>query len=318
MGRYGMGFFVLVLAAAAVFATGAAFAGDDITGNLEDVGAEYAKAYVSPLATAMGVNMNSGLFTTASIPKTRLTVSVGLRVMGGNISEDDQNFRKVIETTLDESWGFEPGDLGYGQDGVIVLEGPTLFGDDETDGTATAYVGGIPIGQETTIPGVVETRWVPLAAPEVSVGGVMGLRATFRWLPSIGLGDLGDLDYLGYGLQYGVNNMVPTLPVDVMVGFFHQDLDIGDSVETSSDSFFIAASRSFAVATVYGGVAFESSSLDVSYTRTDGGEEISFDLDGEQDARFTLGATLNVVSKLNVELGFGELTSASAALLFGF
>lgn len=305
----------------ALCAVPAARADDDLTDMLEMVGEEYASAYVSPLITAFGADVNSGLYTTAAIPKTRLTVSVGLRVMASRISEDDQSFTRTIETTLDESWGVNPGDPGYGEQGVIVMDGPTVFGDEDANGTVTAFYNGIPVGNidpEDLPAGLIDTRWVPLAAPEISVGGIAGLRATVRWLPSIEISDYGDIDFLGYGLQYSVNNVVPTLPVDVMIGFFHQSLDVGDIVESSADSYFAAASRSFGLATLYGGVAIESSSMDVSYTREGSDEEIDFSLDGEQEARLTLGATLNILSRLNVEAGFGDLTTFSASLLFGF
>ena len=291
---------------------------EDLTDRLELVGEQYASAYVSPFITAFGADMNSGLYTTAAIPKTRLTVSVGLRLMASRISEDDQSFTRSFETTLDEAWGVNPGDTGYGESGVIVMDGPTVFGDEDTEGTVTAFYNGIPVYQQEALAGLVDTRWVPLASPEVSVGGLLGLRATLRWLPSMDIGDYGDIDYMGFGLQYSVNNVVPTLPVDVMVGFFHQSLDIGDIIDSSADSYFAVASRSFVVATIYGGVAVESSSMDVHYTQEGSGTDVDFSIDGQQEARLTLGATLNILSKVNVEAGFGDLTTFSASLLFGF
>ncbi|MDO9171682.1 MAG: hypothetical protein Q7W29_07620, partial [bacterium] len=95
-------------------------------------------------------------------------------------------------------------------------------------------------------------------------------------------------------------------------------------VATDAQSMYLAASRSFALATVYGALSKESSSMDVAYTYThdvDGSpvdDEVNFSVDGIQDSRLTLGATLNLGLKLNAEAGFGDVTTYSAGLLFGF
>jgi len=67
-------------------------------------------------------------------------------------------------------------------------------------------------------------------------------------------------------------------------------------------------------------VATEESSMDVHYTYEDNGEttEIDFSLDGVQEKRTTLGATLSMGLKLNVEMNMGNMTNYSGGLIFGF
>jgi hypothetical protein len=292
---------------------------DDLESLLIQVGREYAAAYVMPLASGWGANQNSGLFHTARIPHSRLTFSVGVKVMGTYMSEDDKNFRRVLrDVPLNDYLDLQPGDPGFGETGDVVLEGPTLIGDPDAVGTATGYVNGLPIYQVETIGGLVETRWIPLFAPEIQVGGIAGFKAALRWLPEIDLGDFGKTKYLGYGLQWSPGPMLPNLPVDVVVGFFKQDIDLGTIIETDATSVFVAASKSFPLVTVYGGLARESSTMTVNYTREDTDTEVSFEVDGEMSTRLTLGATLNVGAKLNAELGIGKLTVFTAGLLFGF
>ena len=290
---------------------------DDLDSQLAQVGEAYAEAYLSPLVTGFGVGQNSGLFTTASIPATKITVQFGLRMMASQISEDDQFFRKVIPVTLDETWGVDSGSPAYGQEGVVVFEGPTVFGGEDAVGSATAYFKGLPVDVTEGLDGMTDTRWVPLGTPELSVGGVAGLRATIRWIPTLDLGDLGEFSLFGYGLQYDVGQYFANLPVDVMVGFFRQDMDLGDSLETEAFSMFAAACKEFGLATAYFGLARESSSVTVTYT-ADSGEKVDFEADGEQEFRMTLGGTLNLGARLNVEMGLGDMTSYSAGLLFGF
>lgn len=316
-----------LLAAAVLMATWvcpfAATAEDDgLEGLLEDVGRNYAEAYLVPLISAFGVNQNSALYHTAYIPNSRVTVSFGLKVMGSRIAEDDQTFRAVQSVTLDESYGLNPGDDGYGEPGTLVMSGPTVFGNTEGAGDITAYWNGIPVYSESGIEGLWETRMVPLFMPQVSVGGISGFQATLRWMPDISLGDIGKVKLFGFGLQYGVSQLFanPPLGLDIMVGLFKQSLDVGDILSASASSYFGAASKTFGLATVYGGVTLESSSMDVEYTQVNGGgnDTVKFEMDGLQERRLTLGGTLKLGALLNVEMNFGRLTTFAGGLMFGF
>jgi len=289
---------------------------DDLESLLIQVGREYARSYILPLAQGWGANQNSGLFHTAAIPQSRLSVTIGLKVMGAHLDESDKTFRRVLRgVRLNQYLDLPPDD---DREGDIVLEGPTVVGDPDAMGTATGYVNGIPVYQMETIEGLIESRWVPLAAPELQVGGIAGLKAVVRWLPAIDLGDFGETKYLGYGLQWSPSGFLPPLPVDVVIGFFKQEIDLGTIIETEASSYFVGASKSFALATVYGGLAKESSEMTVSYDREDSDETISFDIEGDMSSRLTLGATFNLGAKLNAEIGIGKLTVVTAGLLFGF
>jgi hypothetical protein len=195
-----------------------------------------------------------------------------------------------------------------GQTGDIVMSGPTVFGNDETPGTIAGYVNGVQVFSQDTIEGLIETRYSPMVVPQASVGGVAGLRATVRWLPEMDLGDVGKTKLFGYGLQFSPNGMMPTLPVDVMVGFFKQSVDVGTLIETDANSMFVAASKSWSLVTLYGGYAKEDSEMTIAYTYAAEGTGVAF----------TVGATLNVLAKLNVEMGHGDVTTYTAGLLFGF
>lgn len=284
---------------------------DDLEGLLEQVGKEYAQAYASPFLAAFGTNQNSGLFQTASIPWGRLTFCVGFKAMATHLNEDDQSFRKVV-TDVDLS----DFDSELSGTGTAIFDGPTIFGDDENEGTITLLpdAGGPPIALEG-IPGLVDTRFVPLLAPEASVGGIYGLRATLRWFPEIDLSDYGKTKYWGLGFQWSPNGILLNLPVDVMVGYFNQELNVGSLIETNAKSMFIAASKDVGMLTVYGGFAKEESDMTVAYTYEETGQAITFETEGSQESRITLGAKL---AFLNVEMGHGDLTTYSAGAMFGF
>ena len=284
---------------------------------LSEVGQPYAEAYTEPLVHAFGANQNTGLYSTARIPADKLSFSIGVKFQGTYLNENDQTFRRVIENVPLGDY-LPPGHPNAGDTGDIVLEGPTAFGSPDEFGTATAYVNGLPVYQVEGIEGIVDTRWVPLFAPEVSVGGLFGVKGTIRWLPEIEISDLGKTKYLGGGLQWSPNFLLsPDFPVDVMAGFFIQSIDLGTVVQTDATSLFAAASRQFGVATVYGGFAWESSTMKVDYTEQATGQRVTFEKDGRMSGRFTLGATANIGVKLNGEIGIGNMVVYNVGIMFG-
>ena len=288
---------------------------DNLEETLEQVGEAYATAYTSPFLYAFGPNQNSAMYQTASIPWQGLTFGFGIKAMATHLSEDDQTFRKVVRNVDLGDYTDDPA--FQGETGDIVMEGPTIFGNTDQNGTVTGYLHGLPVFQEETISGLIETQFVPLATPEAYIGGIMGLKLTLRYFPEMDLGDYGKTSYFGWGLQWNANGVLKQLPVDVMAGFFSQKLKVGDLLDNSASTFFIAASKDFSMATVYGGIAKESSDMTVSYTEADSGLGVEFEVDGEQSARFTLGVTLDLGVKLNVEANRGDMTTYGAGLMFG-
>ncbi|MBU0741289.1 hypothetical protein KKG45_11670 [bacterium] len=294
--------------------------GNDLEQLLEDMSGAYAEGYLAPLVTGFGINQNSALYHTAFIPGTTVTISLGLKVMGTKLSDEDQTFRVVRNITINEDYGVNPGEEGYGEDGVVVMSGPTVFGSEDEGGRMTVLYHGLPVHVEdlSDLTGLVESKFVPLAMPQASVGGIMGMEATLRWLPDIEIQSGVKVKLWGIGLAASANYWLPTLPVDVKVGFFNQSLDVGDYVATDARSLYVVASKEFSMLTAYGGLSRESSSMDVTYTYSGTGEEIAFSLDGVQKNRMTIGATLNLGLKINGEIGLGDLTSFSGGLMFGF
>ena len=294
---------------------------DDLEGLLTQVGEEYAKAYSSPYLYSFGPNANSNMFSTAHIPWTRITFGIGVKVMGTELNETDQAFSTVIHDV--DLTQYDPT-LVPGTTGDVYMSGPTIFGDTETAGRVQGFAGGIEVFNLEAIPGLIETRWSPLVTPEAYIGGVAGLKLTVRYLPEMDLDDYGKTKYFGYGLQWNINGLLKNLPVDVLAGFFTQEINVGSIYESTASTYFAGVSKSFTLLTVYGGVAAESSSLDVAYEYVNEddaslNQDVSFEIDGVQDSRLTLGVTLDFLAKLNVEAGFGnKLTSYSAGLMFGF
>jgi len=300
---------------------------DSIQQIIEQVGPEYAEAYASPFIHAFGPNQNANLFSTANIPYTGLTFGIGVKVMGTKLNEEDKTFQKVIR--IDDLGDFDPNLSGTS--GTVVMSGPTIFGDTETDGRFDLYANGVLVGTFDGIPGFWDTSWVPLATPEVFIGGIAGLKFTLRYFPSVNMGDFGKTKYLGYGLQWSASGVLKDLPIDLMAGFFLTSLDVENTqglgqdnlFESSANSYFLAVSKSWPSLTLYGGFSIEDSEMKVAYYYEDEDypaltQDVSFTVEGRQKNRFTIGLTLDILLDLNVEAGFGDMSTYSAGLMFGF
>jgi len=311
VGLVGMLGLVAMLAAVAAAPAGAA---DDLQDLLDGVSEDYARAYLAPFTYTFGPNLNSGIYHTAAIPLVGTSFDIGLKVMGTHLADGDQSFQRVIENV--DLGDYDPAFAG--QTGDIILSGPTIFGNADTPGAIAGYVGGVQVFSQEGIAGLIETSYAPMAVPQASLAGAGGLRVTVRWLPEIDLSELGKTKLFGWGLQWTINGVANTLPVDVMVGYFKQTLNVGTLLEADANSMFVAAGKSFSSVTVYGGYAKEDSKLSVAYVYDTGGQNVAFSVDDTQESRWTGGVTFDVLAKLNFEMAHGDLTTYTAGLMFGF
>ncbi len=305
---------------------------DTLQDLIQQVGPEYAEAYSSPFIHSFGPNQNSNLYSTADIPFGKLVFGFGVKMMGTHLNEADQSFRKVVQ--IDDLGVLDPDNPDLqGVSGTAVMSGPTIFGSsaDEDIGQIDFYANGVYLGSMDGIPGFWETRWAPLFAPEAYIGGILGFKFTLRYLPTMSVGELQNITYMGYGLQWSASGLLENFPVDLMVGFFLTNLDVENTqglgqdklFDSEANSYFVAVSKSWPALTVYGGYALEDSKMEVNYYYADEAlpaltQEVNFSVDGRQESRFTVGVTLDVLVDLNLEAGFGDLTTYSAGLMFGF
>jgi len=305
---------------------------DSLQQLIEQVGPEYAEAYASPFLHTFGPNQNSNLYSTANIPFGKLVFGIGIKVMGTKLNEEDQSFSKVVQ--IDDLGVLDPDNPDLqGVSGTAVMSGPTIFGStaDEDIGQIDFYANGVYLGSMDGITGFWETSWVPLFAPEAYIGGIAGFKLTMRYLPTMSVGDMEDITYMGYGLQWSASGLLNNFPVDLMVGFFRTNLDVENTqglgqdklFDSEANSFFVAVSKSWPSLTLYGGFAIEDSKMDVTYYYEDEDipaltQDVNFTVDGRQESRFTVGITLDILLDLNVEAGFGDMTTYSAGLMLGF
>lgn len=271
--------------------------------KLEDYLSRYlgdnGKKYLQPLGDAFGANMNSGLYHTAHIPRVGLHLGVEMLVPAALIGDDQRTFTATTEE------GFYP---------VTTRDVPTVFGD--TQPVSIAGQGGTVYN----FPGGYDLSLLPLAMPQVTVGSLLGTELTLRYAAFQLNEDVGDLTLTGIGVRHSLSQYIPLFPVDVAVSYFHQTLEVGDLLDAATNVVGVQASKSFGLLTLYGGLAYEKATMDVSYTHGEGAEAetIAFSLEGQNKVRMTAGATLKLaLFQLHADYSLASQNSACLGLYIG-
>jgi hypothetical protein len=215
-------------------------------------------------------------------------------------------------------------EIAYGGED-IVIDNPLYGAPGEPETIAIAVPSDVitlPIGGFEPIS---KLSFLPLAAPQLSVGTVFGTRVTFRYLPSITIDeDLGAFKYFGFGIQHNPGVLLPTpLPVDVAVGFFTQTLEVGTLFKAKTTAFGLNASKRLGIGpinvTPYAGFMIEKSNIDITYSFMVDDEEIdvAFELEGDNKSRLTLGLSVRLLMlNFNADYNIGKYNSVTIGVMF--
>jgi hypothetical protein len=244
--------------------------------NLLATSEENLEGYMAPLRTGLSGTMNSAIFRSGHVPKSGLTFRIGVATMAVGFDDEDEVYLP------NDPVGFtaqEPTDV------------PTVAGD-----PAGAHVEG-ESGLVQYYPGGFDLTGFQLGVPQVSIGGIMGTRLVGRYIAiDIGDADIGEFKYLGFGAQHSLTQYMGTPPVDVAVGVFFQDFEIGsDLVAAKALHFDVTGSKSFGILQPYIGLGYDSMELDIKVEDEDDPEDsLDLTLDKETNFHFTAGAQLSL------------------------
>lgn len=263
--------------------------------RLQKFGTGYAKGYMQPFVNAFGANLNSGIFHTADV-STGIDVYVGAKFMFALIPNDAKKFKADLS------------DLNYYRPTnkyQTPVETPTIFGDKGT------VVPGSPIpGDTLKLADGVNLDLFPLAVPHIALGNFMGTRAIFRYFPATKIGDFGEFSFLGFGLQHHIGQWFVPLPFDWSAHIMYQNLKLKPLIEASALSFGTQVSKTLLFATVYGGVAYETSSMELKYQWTppsSAAREVKVNISGENSIRLTAGLGLKLfIFHINAEYNYSN------------
>lgn len=233
---------------------------------------------------------------------------------------------------------------------IIGLESDTIkidFSETTFDVDVAGYTGQATVPAQQLDLGIgglsflADMSFVPLAAPQLGVGTVLGTRATIRYLPTIDISsippfsifleeELGKISYFGFGLQHNPGVFLPIpLPIDIAVAFYTQTLKIGeDFITAKTTAWGLNASKKLGIGpiniTPYAGFMFEKSTIDIMYTYEIESllgtpQEINVDLhfEGENKSRLTLGLSLKLLLfNINADYNIGKYNSYTVGIMF--
>ncbi len=198
--------------------------------------------YARPFGTSLGMAFNSGSYHSAKVADF-FGFAISFKGMYIFVPDNDLTFTPQLPA-------------GYTADQKTA----TIYGNE-----GAAYYG--PDGYIVYPPGINRSS-LPVVLPQISAS-LFGTEVMLRYLPSISLSDEEDLSMFGIGLKHSISRYIPLSPVDIAVQFLYNHLEITGVMDISAIAFNAHASKSFGLFTLYGGLQYESSTFDLTYTFTD-------------------------------------------------
>ena len=267
--------------------------------NLGGLSTENAELYLAPLPDAFGSAINTAIFRSGYVPKQGVTFQIGVAAMAVAYDEDNRTYI--------------PGDpAGFVSLGDTKV--PTIIGDN-----AAGIVEGQG-GLQRIYPGGLDIENFAIGVPQLTIGNIAGTRAVIRWI-ALDLGDneVGELNVWGIGAQHSISQYLVDFPVDLAVGAFYQNFDVGDGlIDSNAFHVTVTGSKSFGIIEPYGGIGYDSYSMQVTYDSEVEGSELEVEFDSENSVHITAGAGLNLSPViLHGEINFADDLTAAVGLSFG-
>jgi hypothetical protein len=291
-----------LLLAAIVLLTAGARAQTDLENVIKQQSSQTVAGYIQPLVDMFGANMNAGFYHSAYIPVSGFSIGFDIIAMG-SVVQDAQ--KKYLANT---PAGFNPGDF----------ETATIFG---SKGTTVAHktITGLEFKGSD---GIINTSMFPLAVPQLRVGSLYGTEAVLRFaiIPSMNDGSIPVTKLWGTGANHSLSQYIPGSPVDIAAGVYYDSFTMGDIINYKGIAANLHASKSIKILILYGGVAWESSKMNLTYNSSDTSvrEEVNLDLTGSNKFRFTMGVGVSLgILKIFADANFGSVTHYSGGIGFG-
>lgn len=264
------------------------------------------KEYIKPASTWFGTVLNSATYYDADVP---------------------------------EVFGFKFNVIGMW---TIVPDGqktfkpkPNITGVGELEPTATVF------GNQSsyflsdhgfyTYPAGLALNAVPSAMYQVA-GSLFNTELMLRFYPSTQYDEV-KVGLFGFGIKHDISSHIPLVPVDISVQLLynhfnlnHNNGDVEDYTDVKSNNiaFNVHASKKLAsVFIVYGGLQYESSSMDLEYYYEDpnnlypelANKNHKLKIDGDNHFRFTLGGALKLgYFVMNADVNLTKLTTFTLGL----
>ncbi len=257
--------------------------------------------FAQPFVTSLGEGLNTGGFYTAYVPKL-FGFSISFRAMYILIPND----QKTFTPTLPEGYtAAKPTATFWGDQGGI-YSGPNGY---------VTYINGI------------NKSGTPFYMPQIT-GSLLGTELLIRYLPQQKVGDK-NLNFFGIGVRHSISQYLPLVPVDLAVQVLYNKLTLQDIITASTFAVNGEVSKTLGMFTAYGGIQYESSKFDFSYTLNADpssadpalhqSREIKASINGKDNFRIIVGASVKlVVLVLNVDYNISSQPILSGGISLDF
>jgi len=245
-----------------------------------------AKEYSKPLATFFGTYFNSGAYYSADLPET-FQFKFSIIGMYSFIGDGQKTFTP------------NPGVSGYSNSGST----STFVGE-----KGSYYVGP---GGFLAYPGGFNVSSAPSAIYQIA-GGAYGTELMVRFFPQINVGDV-STGLWGIGVKHNFSQWFEGLPFDIALQILYNTINLENDSDDETE-YLKFDSKNFAINihgsktfegmfVVYGGLQYESSTMDLDYYFQDPNElypqiadtRQSTSVDGDNVFRFTAGGAIKVL-----------------------
>ena len=244
---------------------------EDLSRKITQFLGDNAVNYIQPAVSVFSANLNSGLYHTAEVHGF-LGFEVGLVVMAAPVQDNKKTFRAVLPDTVHTYVVDRDYDKFVMTSTALGSKGTKVYYRQATPGTPPIY----------EFPGGIDLKVVPIVAPQLNVGLPLGTEFMFRYVPEVKISDeVGKLKLLGVGLRHSLSQWLPgptlsgspkagEFPLDISLGFMYQEFTLkdsggGDFIKTKVFSAGVQASKSLFILTLYGGLAYETATTNISY-----------------------------------------------------
>jgi hypothetical protein len=277
-------------------------AGAQLAENLGALSGENTEKYLGPLPDALSGTMNSAIFTSGNVPKIGVNFQIGLKLMGVKFDDKDRFFSPTDPPGFTSVPPIEQAPTVIGDPNAVAQSGQ--------GGATTYYPGGFDIDQ------------FAFAAPQLTVGNLMGTRAVVRWFAHDFSAEdfIEKISFFGIGAQHSISQYFDVLPVDLAAGVFYQSFKINeDLVATKAIHVDVTGSRSFGFVQPYAAIGLDSFKMDVSYEDSNSpGSFIDVAFDRSTHTHLTAGVLANLpVVKIHAEANLAATNGIAVGLSFG-
>jgi len=292
---------VSTLAVLLLVGTSIAVSQTDLENTLKQYNASTVVGYIQPVTDLFGANMHSGYYHSAEVEKFGFHFRLDIIGMAAVVSDNQKSY------TVNTHPGFTPATVSTA----------TVFGGNAAEVTDA----GTGLKYRAPANGLFNTNYVPLAVPQLTIGNIFGTQATVRFItvPKVSGEKLPNVTLWGLGFRHSISQYVPTVPLDLSAGIYFNSFTFGDLIDFKGMAINAQASKSFSIFTLYGGLQWENSSMNLKFTSTDiTAPSVDISMNGANSFRFIAGLNIGLGPiHLFADANLGSITVFSGGIGFG-